>query len=151
VPANASVNDPNAVELGVKFRSDVSGFITGIRFYKGAGNTGTHAGSLWSSSGQLLATATFSSETASGWQQVTFFSPVAIQANTVYVASYHTNTGNYAANNNFFITSGVDNGSLHALSASAGGGNGVYVYGASAFPSNTYQATNYWVDVVFHT
>ena len=151
VPANASVNDPNAVELGVKFRSDVSGFITGIRFYKGAGNTGTHTGSLWSSSGQRLATATFSSETASGWQQVTFSSPVAIQANTVYVASYHTNTGNYAANNNFFTTSGVDNGSLHALSSSAGGGNGVYVYGASAFPGNTYQATNYWVDVVFHT
>jgi hypothetical protein len=27
----------------------------------------------------------------------------------------------------------------------------VYMYGASsAFPSNSYAATNYWVDVVFH-
>ena len=37
----------SAVELGVKFRSDVAGYITGIRFYKGAGNTGTHVGHLW--------------------------------------------------------------------------------------------------------
>ena len=35
-PVNASANDPNAVELGVKFRSDLNGFIAGIRFYKGA-------------------------------------------------------------------------------------------------------------------
>ena len=47
VPSNPQVADPNAVELGVKFRVDVDGFITGIRFYKGAGNTGTHIGNLW--------------------------------------------------------------------------------------------------------
>ncbi len=35
-PANPSANDTGAVELGVKFRSDVAGYITGIRFYKGA-------------------------------------------------------------------------------------------------------------------
>ena len=51
--------DTQAYELGVKFRSDVDGFITGIRFYKGAGNTGTHLGHLWSATGTLLGTATF--------------------------------------------------------------------------------------------
>jgi hypothetical protein len=53
-PTNPSVNDPNAVEVGVKFRVDLDGFISGIRFYKGTTNTGTHVGSLWSSSGQPL-------------------------------------------------------------------------------------------------
>src|SRR5689334_16045813 len=48
-PANPSENDPAAVELGVKFRVDQAGFITGVRFYKGTGNSGTHTGSLWSS------------------------------------------------------------------------------------------------------
>ena len=86
-PANPSENDPNAVELGVKFRSDVDGFVTGIRFYKGTANTGTHIGNLWSIDGTQLATATFSGESASGWQQVDFSSPVPITANTVYVAS----------------------------------------------------------------
>ena len=149
-PANPAVNDPNAVELGVKFRVDLNGFITGIRFYKGTTNTGTHVGTLWSSAGQSLGTATFINETASGWQQVNFSTPVAVTASTVYVASYHTNVGNYAANSNFFGSSGVDNPPVHLLQNGVSGGNGVYAYNASsAFPSNTFQSTNYWVDVVF--
>ena len=83
--------------VGVRFRADTNGTITGVRFYKGAANTGTHVGNLWTNTGTLLATATFSGETASGWQQVTFSSPVAVTANTTYVASYHTNTGQYGA------------------------------------------------------
>jgi WD40 repeat protein len=148
-PANPSTNDPNAVELGVKVQSDIAGWITGIRFYKGTNNTGTHVGNLWSTGGQLLGTATFGSEAASGWQTVSFASPVAIAANTVYVASYHTNAGNYAYDPNFFATSGVDNAPLHALRDGVSGGDGVYTYGASAFPNQTFQSANYWVDVVF--
>ena len=68
--------DAHSVELGVKFTSEVFGTVTGVRFYKSAANTGTHIGSLWSASGQLLATATFTGETASGWQQVNFSTPV---------------------------------------------------------------------------
>ena len=78
-------------------------------------NTGTHIGNLWSSSGTLLASATFANETASGWQQVNFASPVAITANTVYVASYHAPVGRYANDNAYFATAGVDNPPLHAL------------------------------------
>jgi hypothetical protein len=134
----------------VKFRSDQNGFITGIRFYKGSTNTGTHAGSLWASTGgPALATATFSGETASGWQQVNFTTPVAITANTTYVASYHMNGGHYAQDTNYFASTGVDNAPLHAPSSPSSGGNGVYIYGASAFPNNTFNASNYWVDVVF--
>src|SRR6266850_401615 len=107
-------SDPSAVELGVRFRSDTSGYITGIRFFKHAPNTGTHVGNLWSNAGVLLATATFTAETATGWQQVNFGTPVAITANTIYVASYHTNVGRYAASPNYFKT-GVDNAPLHAL------------------------------------
>jgi hypothetical protein len=120
-----------------------------VRFYKGAANIGTHVGNLWTSSGQPLATATFTNETASGWQQVTFPSPVAVTANTVYVASYHTDTGNYAGDNAYLANSGVDNYPVHLLKDGVSGGNGVYGYGASSFPTNTYLSTNYWVDVVF--
>ncbi|HUL97991.1 MAG TPA: N,N-dimethylformamidase beta subunit family domain-containing protein [Mycobacterium sp.] len=148
-PAHPADQDAVAVELGVKFTSDVSGQITGIRFYKSTTNTGTHTGTLWNSAGTLLATATFSGETASGWQQVNFTTPVAISAGTVYVASYHTNVGHYAGDNNYFATAGVDNPPLHALRNGVSGGNGVYVYGASAFPTSTYQSSNYWVDVLF--
>jgi WD40 repeat protein len=151
-PTNPSIADPNAVELGVKFRSDMNGYITGIRFYKSTSNTGTHVGTLWSSNGQQLGRATFTNETASGWQQVNFATPVPITANTDYVASYHTKVGRYAGDQNFFANSGVDNAPLHALSNGISGGNGVYRYNANpAFPTNSFRASNYWVDIVFTT
>ena len=46
-PALEAENDPNPIEVGVRFRSDVDGSITGIRFYKGAANVGPHVGNLW--------------------------------------------------------------------------------------------------------
>ncbi|MES2990201.1 MAG: Ig-like domain-containing protein [Pseudomonadota bacterium] len=150
-PATASVNDPNAVELGVRFTADVNGTVTGIRFFKGSTNTGTHIGNLWTSTGTLLATATFVNETATGWQQVNFTTPVAITANTVYVASYFAPAGNYAADGAFFASTGVDKPPIHLLqNGTGGGGNGLYTYGASsAFPASSFNATNYWVDVAF--
>jgi hypothetical protein len=151
-PGTASYPDPGAVELGVKFRSDVGGLVTGVRFYKGSGNTGTHIGSVWSAGGQLLGTATFGGETATGWQQVDFATPVSITANTVYVASYFAPNGGYAVDAQYFTGRGVDNGPIHLLRDGDSGGNGVYAYGASSrFPSSTFQASNYWVDVVFST
>ena len=150
-PTTASSSDTGSVELGVKFRSDVGGYIAGIRFYKGSGNTGTHVGHLWTATGTLLATATFAGETATGWQEVRFAKPVAINVNTVYVASYLAPNGGYSTNDGYFETQGFDRAPLHALQSSANGGNGVYLYGAGGFPTETWDSTNYWVDVVFET
>ena len=52
-PAVIDANDVTPVELGMKFRSDVSGTVVGVRFYKAATNTGTHIGHLWSSTGTI--------------------------------------------------------------------------------------------------
>jgi hypothetical protein len=149
-PAIADTGDGNAVELGLKFRAEADGFISGIRYYKSAGNTGTHLANLWSASGGLLASTTFIGETSSGWQEATFSTPVAITANTVYVASYHTNSGHYSVTGGYFASAGVDTPPLHAL-ANTASANGVFLYGATGFPTGTYNATNYWVDVVFNT
>jgi hypothetical protein len=147
-PGGVTINDSNSVELGVKFQASTAGKIVGIRFYKGPQNTGSHTGNLWSSTGLLLNTAAFAQETASGWQQVYFLTPVAVTAGTTYVASYHT-SGFYSADANYFASLFV-NGQLMAPASSASGGNGVYAYGSSSsFPSGTYNATNYWVDVMF--
>ena len=149
-PAIASQADSASVEVGVKFQSDINGYITGIRFYKGSANTGTHVGSLWSLTGTPLGSATFTNETATGWQQVNFAAPVAVTANTVYVASYHANVGGYSLDQNYFASVGVDNPPLHALRNGVSGGNGVFIYSASStFPTQTSNSSNYWVDVVF--
>ena len=151
VPGNPDAGPYSPVELGVQFRSDSNGYVTGIRFYKSTANTGVHVGNLWSSSGALLATATFTGETSSAWQQVNFSNPVAITSNTVYVASYHTNVGDFSEDQGYFANSGVDNSPLHALANNGGEVNGVYALGAtSAFPTNGYNASNFWVDVVFN-
>jgi len=49
------VNDPAGVELGLKFKSDIDGLISGVRFYKYAQNTGAHVGTLWTAGGTNLA------------------------------------------------------------------------------------------------
>ena len=149
IPATVDSGDGSSVELGVKFSSEVSGEVTGMRFYKASSNTGTHIGSLWSSGGVLLASATFAGETASGWQQVTFSSPVAVAANTTYVAGYFAPKGHYSDTPSGFATASVSNPPLAAL-ANSTSTNGVYAYtGTSTFPTSTYKATNYWVDVDF--
>ncbi|WP_251599334.1 DUF4082 domain-containing protein, partial [Arthrobacter sp. GN70] len=118
--------------------------------YKGSQNTGTHTGYLWSGTGSLLASVTFTNETASGWQQATFNTPVAITANTTYLVSYYAPNGNYSATSGYF-SSAADNPPLHGLASGTDGPNGVYNYGNAAFPTNSYNNTNYWVDAIFST
>jgi hypothetical protein len=147
-PWDIDSNDASADEVGTAFQSDVNGQITALRFYKAQTNTGTHTGHLWTAGGQLLGSLTFTGESASGWQQTSFASPVSITAGATYVASYHTTVGHYSADSFYFGRSGVDQSPLHALANGVAGPNGLYVYGASAFPTQTYQSENYWVDVV---
>ena len=127
----------------------MAGSITGIRFYKGAGNGGTHVGHLWTLSGTLLATATFTGETASGWQQVSFASPVAIQR------QHHLRRLVLRPSGPLRRRLGLlrDRGRRQRTAARTGqrgerGGRGVRDAGGT-FPTGSYQSTNYWVDVVF--
>jgi hypothetical protein len=157
-PATIDSGDGGSVELGVKFKTDTFGTVSGIRFYKAATNTGTHVGNLWDASGHLLATATFTNETASGWQQVTFSNPVAIMPNTTYVASYFAPSGHYSDTPGYFYPppsppplggGSIDSPPLHAI-PNVTGGDGVFAYSnTSMFPINSFNATNYWVDVTF--
>jgi len=148
-PGTIDFGDPAAYELGVKFRSSVAGQVKGVRFYKAAANVGTHVGHLWAvSGGAALATVTFSGETASGWQQALFATPVSITAGTLYVASVHMPSGHYSANTAYFGTARVS-GVLTGVAASESP-NGVFKSGAAGFPSSSNASNaNYWVDVVF--
>ena len=79
LPAVPSVSgDSSSIELGTAFSVSAAGSATGVRFYKGADNTGTHVGSLWNAAGEKLAQVTFAGETATGWQTASFSAPVAL-------------------------------------------------------------------------
>lgn len=151
VPQKIDDGDPNSVEIGTRFRSSVAGYITGARYYKGPANTGSHVAKLWTNTGTLLGSAAFTGETASGWQETTFPTPIVVSANTTYLISYHANNGHYSSQSQYFATSGVTNGPLTALRDGTDGANGVYQYGVSTFPTQTFQSEGYFVDVVFNT
>jgi hypothetical protein len=141
-----------AIEVGVKFRPTVSGEVSGVRFYKLSGNTGTHVGSLWSTDGTLLARATFTAETATGWQEVRFSNPVEIIPGATYVASYSAPNGNIAYTANAFQDNRETNanGSLMAIKTTDGG-NGVYNTTLGRYPNKLNgENGNYYVDVVFN-
>lgn len=144
-------NGNNGVEVGSKFTSDQTGYITGVRFYKGSLNTGPHTGEVWTNTGTLLATATFTNETASGWQQVNFSNPVAVTAGQVYVVSYHTDSSYFAFTPNG-LSSELTNGPLHLLANGTSGADGVFNYSYNTvFPTQGYESGSYWVDAVFST
>ena len=128
-------------ELGMKFSSDVPAQLTGMRFYKFVGNAGPHVANVWSSDGTLLLSVEFTNETASGWQQVNFKESVPLQPNEAYIVSYHENNGHYAYAKSYF------NKPLNVPPLHAPAGAGVFAYGtASAFPQQSFQNNNYWVD-----
>lgn len=143
----AGFTDP-PLEVGVKFKASVNGYINGVKFYKQSPMGGTHTGKLWDSGGNQLAQVTFTGESSSGWQSMSFSSPVAVTAGTLYVASITMADGHYVATSNYF-TSDVTNGPLTAPSTTNAGGNGVFNSTPGSFPSTSFNAANYWVDVSF--
>jgi hypothetical protein len=150
VPQNPVIAD-SAVTLGIKFYSTQAGTIAGIRFYRGQTNSSRYTVELFSSSGTLLGSAR-DRDTCSVpcWEQINFASPISIAANTTYVAAYYASNGDYADDTGTSggLTNGASNGPLIAPASSQVGGNGVYTYSRS-FPNQTWQDSNYYVDVSF--
>ena len=142
-PANPPIGAGAQYEIGVTFTADVAGVVTQLRFYKGAGNTGTHVGNLYDGAGDLLATVTYTGETPSGWQSVSLGSPVALTAGATYVASVVT-TGGFSYDVGYFGSSD-DSPPLHVPAS----GGAVFSVGAGFPDLHVYQSDNYWVDVVF--
>ena len=141
-PTILEINDGTPLTLGTRFTSDVKGVVTGVRFYKSPGNTGAHVGSLWNQNGVELASGTFTNESASGWQQLNFATPVAIAKNTPYIVSYRSTTGRYSATLNAFSERDLSWAPLRVTSTA-----GAYTY-APGFPGGQ-SSTSYMVDVVF--
>ena len=131
-----------SVELGVQFKSAQSGYVSAIRFYRSAPNTGPHTGTLWSPSGQALSRVTFAASTTVGWQQANLSSPVKIVKGSVYTASYRAPHGRYADDTGTLSpTSPKVTRDLTAL-------KGVFSY-ANGVPTSTWRGSNYYVDGPF--
>ena len=89
-------NDNQAIEVGVRFRADVDGFITGLRYY-GAASSAPRVGHLWTDGGTQLASATFVGDSLVGWHTVSLSPAVRVTKDTNYVASFLSSDGTYYA------------------------------------------------------
>ena len=148
--------DTNAVELGVKFRSDVTGFITGLRFYKTSGNTGTHIGHC----GQRAAPSSPRPRSAASPRPAGRRSTSAHRWRSTPTPPTSPpitrRTATTPRSRGYFALVGIDSPPLHALADGVDGPNGIYKYGPSGGlfsgggPEHL-QVENYWVDVVFTT
>jgi hypothetical protein len=152
VPKTVTEPDSRPVELGMRFRATQAGAVTGVRFYRGPANTGTHLGRLWDSAGHVLAQLTFPAASAEGWQQARFGTPIALRPGADYVVSYFAPNGKYSADRGYFEHGDQTRGPLVALGDLPRRPNGLYRYGAQGgFPTATWWSANYYVDVLFRT
>lgn len=157
-PANPNHLEPGSppVTLGTLFTVATNGTIDGGRWlFPTTLPSGTVTWTLyqWNSdaSGTQLAQASFSSPTAGVWNTVSI-TPVNIVSGQRYVTTVHTPNGRYVFTGAFFASSGVTNGNLTAPQDDSvtPARNGRFVGGASpAFPTNTFNATCYFADVLF--
>jgi hypothetical protein len=134
-------SDNRSVELGLRFTSKQAGTLTAVRFLKARSDRSRHTVTVWSGNGNKLATAAPASESKSGWQQVALAKPLQLTAGQDYVVSYHTSR--YRASEDYFTNRTATAGPLTTS------GVGSYKYGDSSFPTDSWHASNYWVDVVF--
>jgi Domain of unknown function (DUF4082)/Matrixin len=139
LPADPPTAGNAGSEFGVEISSAISGYIMGLKFYKAPGETGSHVGRVWSSTGQLLASVNFVNETASGWQGALLSNPVPIQVGQRYRVSYTANT--YKSKTSCGLSLPVTN---YPLTAHYGYTSPV----GGTFP-NTQNCNNFFVDVRF--
>ena len=133
---------PWSYELGVRIVVGQPMRLTSLRFYKSSLETGLHTGKVWSATGTELARADFTGESASGWQQQALATPLLLEPNTVYVISVNANA--YYARTLSFFTTQVVSGPIRSV---ADGLNGVFGASAGVFPTQTYNSSNYFVDL----
>lgn len=140
--------DPTPVELGIRFRAHAPGALNGARFYKAAGSTGPYTINLWNDSGTNIGSATLTGETASGWQYVSFASPITLYTGQIYTISYSLPNGYYSYTSNG-LASIIASQYLSSVAYGDGAGNGVYNNTPGSYPTSSFNSTNYWIDPVF--
>jgi hypothetical protein len=152
-PELTDVSDGVAYELGTRFRTTVDGRITAIRYWKAPSEVPSdcagcarvsHTGKIWTADDAnptVLATAFFTDETSSGWQEARLVKPLYIQKDSVYIVSVEANS-HYVATNHAFDTDFI----AGPLVIPAGGG----VYGPKGNkPAQSFRNTSYFRDIVF--
>ena len=139
-----------AYDLGTTFSADFAGNITAVRLFTNSAEGGSHAVRIWRRGDGALIGGPYAwgvSSGTAGWRTLTLPTPVHIDANTNYVVAisngFPDQNLNYAEQPNG-LDATITNGNLHALA-----GGGVWTDATGTMPTNVWQNTNYFRDVIF--
>lgn len=155
-PPTASSNDPDPYTLGVEFVVSEACTLTQIHFWQPSSGTVSSVDrtvGVWENtngtSGTLMGSTETLSVSGSGWQTKTLASPKTLAPGVVYVAGVFHPAGQYTATGAYFSTSGVTSGPVTyvAQTASLAGQMKFSTVGSFSFPGNSFNATNYWIDI----
>lgn len=151
------------VALGAEFYVSSACNVTHIHYWKAnnGGSTPQKVGAIYAVGGAKVTgtDVTFTDSGTGVWQTAALASPVALTINARYrvVVFFANNSGaeiGYSSTATYWSgggggASGITNGPLNAVNASnSTNGQDTYNYGASiSNPTNTFNDTNYWVDV----
>lgn len=148
-PASIPHQEDNPLELGIRFQSNVAGFVKGVRFFSDddVDPAAVYTGALRMADGTLLASAVFSGPVANDtWTQILFSAPVEIAANTEYIVTYHSTRFNHSEESGG-AAAPITNGPLSTPPSGA-----VFRYENTFDPTGAGFAgsnNNYWADVLF--
>jgi hypothetical protein len=138
-PASTLDTGGSAWEVGTRFFVTDSGCITGFRYWRAVGETGSVRFNLWDLAGNRLATVT-DTPTGSGWKAKNLTGVVCLDLNTYYLVSANTNT-KQVKTFGAFNSGPISNGPVHATA-------GYYGQPGGARPT-TSSGSNFFVDVYF--
>ena len=150
LPVAAFDASPNgATEAGVRFRSDLGGWVVAIRYHRGAGDPGSRVVHLWDRDGQVLAEAPAGPAFDGGWHEVVLPRPVRVEPGLAYVASRRLDQGRIAVTDDYFDEP-VESPPFRVQVGTPVQVGGAFAFARTgAFPGEGVRGANPWVDVVF--
>lgn len=148
----------NPIVLGLELRLTAAGQIKGLRYWRATAAMPANAtGRLFKVSDQSPVAGTdvtFAAGSALGWIEALFAEPITPVVGDRYVAAVRMPNGQYTAETSYWDSgpgaTGRTNGILRAENTNdtETAGQGVFVEGAMAFPTNNGNGANYYVDVI---
>ena len=121
-----------------------------LRFYKQANNTGTHVGHLWTADGPAAGHRHLHrTRRPTGWQQVDLPNPIPVTKDTTYVSSYYSPQRLLRARRRAASTARITRAPLIGAGQRPTAATASTSTAPAAFPTDSCNATNYWVDASF--
>lgn len=140
-PNETGYAGPSGWQVATQFTAEDTLLITGFRYYKASGETGSHTARLYRLGNTTqIASAGFLNETASGWQRQTLGSTVQIPPGT-YLITVNTNTYQVKYGGYFAFNGSINRSDLEAT-------GGAYGQPIHSYPGSG-SASAFFVDVLY--